>query len=124
MHKSSKQILSILNQLNESVESDPAGDSVQAVTEPTNESEIIGDLISKNTVMEESADLVETELVETTKKVVRDGKVLTLKVKVKRPKKLTSKQKRALAKARKKSHTSSADRERMKSMRVRSRKIK
>lgn len=61
-------------------------------------------------------------LEEAMKLVVRDGKVV--KKNVARKKKLTSKQKAALAKARKKAHTGSANKARAKSMKVRNRRLK
>lgn len=60
-------------------------------------------------------------LEEAMKLVVRDGKVI--KKKTKKKKKLTSKQKQALAKARKKAHTSSAQKKRAKSLKVRGKRI-
>ena len=61
---------------------------------------------------------------EASKKVVRGGKLVTVKVKKGKKKKLTAKQKAALMKARKKSHTGSADKARAKSMKVRSKRMK
>ena len=63
------------------------------------------------------------ELTESMKLVVRAGKVVKRRVKSKRGK-MSSKQKSALAKARKKAHSSGANKARAKSMKVRSKKIK
>ena len=63
------------------------------------------------------------ELTESMKLVVRAGKVVKRKVKSKKGK-MSSKQKSALAKARKKAHSSGANKARAKSMKVRSKKIK
>lgn len=59
------------------------------------------------------------ELVEKVVKVVRDGEVVTKKVPTKK-KRLSSAQKAALAKARKKAHSSSANKQRAKSIKKRS----
>lgn len=70
----------------------------------------------------ESANLNEAEIfVESMKKVIRGGQVVKVKVKHRKVK-LTSAQKSALRKARKKSHTSSAQRSRTKSIKIRTRK--
>lgn len=58
---------------------------------------------------------------ESTKRIVKDGKVVKVKVKS-RKKKLSSAQKSALRKARTKAHTSSASKSRTKSMKLRSKK--
>lgn len=67
---------------------------------------------------EESEDKIEEKQV----KVVRDGKVVTRKVKTVKTK-LTSKQKQALAKARKKAHTAGANKARKKSMAIHKKRL-
>ena len=62
-----------------------------------------------------------SNLDEKIKLVVRDGKVIKKEVKKKKNKKLSSAQRQALAKARKKAHTSSANKNRAKSLKKRSR---
>lgn len=63
----------------------------------------------------------EEDLIERVVKVVRDGSVVKKKVKTKKTR-LTAAQKQALAKARKKAHTASAEKARAKSNKVRSKK--
>lgn len=60
---------------------------------------------------------------ESTKKVVRGGKLVKVQVKTKKAK-LSPEQKKALAKARKKAHTADAEKSRQKSMKVRKKKLK
>lgn len=60
---------------------------------------------------------------ESTKKIVRGGKLVKVKVKTKKTR-LSSKQKKALAKARKKAHTSNAKKARAKSMKIRRTRLK
>ena len=68
--------------------------------------------------MEECPNCGETSLVEKVVKVVRDGQVVKKKVKTKKTI-LTAAQKSALAKARKKAHTASANKARLKSNKIR-----
>ena len=60
---------------------------------------------------------------ESTKKVVRGGQLVKVQVKTKKAK-LSPEQKKALAKARKKAHTTDAEKSRQKSMQVRKKKLK
>ena len=71
---------------------------------------------------EDMEDEEDDELVEATKKVVRNGQVVTVKIKKKKVK-LSAKQKSALKKARKKSHTAGAAKARNKSMKIRRKKL-
>lgn len=104
MNKSVDGIFEALRQrqLNEEVESEESQFSVNEEDEP-------------------EVQIDEEDLDEATKKVVRDGKVVTKKVTT-RKKRLTSAQKKALALARKKAHTGSANRARAKSLKVRSKR--
>lgn len=119
-------IMDILNNLNESVE----GNTEEGAL---NENVDVDALIADNVILEEACkkkddnkdddDDDEYELTEATRKVVRNGKVVTMKVKSAKKKKLTAKQKSALAKARKKSHSGSADKARAKSMKLRRKRL-
>lgn len=81
---------------------------------------IIGSIIDEGVT--ECPFCGEEELLEKTVKVVRNGKVVTKKKPTKK-KRLTAAQKQALAKARKKAHTASANKARQKSMKVRRRSV-
>lgn len=76
---------------------------------------------SGETELEACPHCGETELIERVVKVVRDGEVVKKKVKTKKTR-LTAAQKQALAKARKKAHTATAEKARKKSNKVRSKK--
>lgn len=76
---------------------------------------------SGETELEACPHCGEEDLIERVVKVVRDGSVVKKKVKTKKTR-LTAAQKQALAKARKKAHTASAEKARAKSNKVRSKK--
>ena len=90
-----------------------------------NEEEVVFYICEECGELYESNDACECggELCEAVKVVVRDGKVQKKQVN-KRKKKLSAKQKAALAKARKKAHSSDANKARKKSMKVRNKKVK
>nr|DAY17853.1 MAG TPA: Transcription elongation factor Elf1 like [Caudoviricetes sp.] len=72
--------------------------------------------------LDEEDEDTEDKIEEKQVKVVRDGKVVTRKVKTVKTK-LTSKQKQALAKARKKAHTAGANKARKKSMAIHKKRL-
>ena len=119
----SKQVEEVNEEVNEEYEESIVLESLDS----ENESEILSLSVCEScgALHESTEEKCECggELTESMKLVVRAGKVVKRKVKSKKGK-MSSKQKSALAKARKKAHSSGANKARAKSMKVRSKKIK